>query len=124
MRPNCARPTESRVPKTSRVLRIAPVALVEWATRGGTARLLVLHVDEIAVKKFQAKGHNQMAVVAAFEAQGWPRQIHNPLNSCSPASTRQRPGRCRAWPEPEPAHKVIRFHTAQKGASVRYELLR
>jgi len=88
------------------------------------SRLLVLHVDEIAVKKFQAKARNQMAVMAAFEAQGWPRQIHNPLNSCSPARRAQALADAVHGLNRNLRAKVIRFHTAEKGASVRYELLR
>jgi hypothetical protein len=88
------------------------------------SRLLVLHVDDIAVKEFEAKARNQLAIVAAFEAQDWPRLIENPLDSGSQAQRAQALADAVHALNRNLRAKVIRFHTAEKGACVRYDLLR
>jgi hypothetical protein len=101
----------------------------DWASdaMGGPRwdpRLLVLQVDDIAVKEFQAKARNQLVIVSAFDTQGWPRQIDNPLDSGGPAQRAQALADAVHGLNRNLRAKVIRFHTAEKGASVRYELLR
>jgi hypothetical protein len=88
------------------------------------SRLLVLHVDDIAVKEFQAKARNQLAIVSAFAAQDWPRLIDNPLDSSNPAQRAQALADAVHGLNRNLSAKVIRFHTAEKGACVRYDLLR
>jgi hypothetical protein len=88
------------------------------------SRHLVLRVDEIAVTELLAKSRNQLAILAAFEAQGWPRRIDNPLECDCPARRAQALADAVHGLNRNLRAKVIRFHTAEKGGSARYELLR
>ena len=88
------------------------------------SRRSALFVGDTLIKKVPVLARNQLALLAAFQARGWPRRIDNPLASNGHARRAQALADAVHGLNRNLRAKVIRFHADEKGRSVWYELLR
>ncbi len=84
----------------------------------------ILRVGQHAVKHFRRPSPNQEAILAAFEEEGWPRRIDDPLPPHGEQPTKCRLHDTIKWLNRHHQPRLIRFFGDGTGEGVYWEFLR
>jgi hypothetical protein len=106
----------------------APTILAQSpASRADTPRWdgddRTLYFGEHIVKEFRVRSPNQEAILAAFQEEGWPRHIDDPLSPMADQNPKQRLRDTIKCLNARHKLKVIRFRGDGTGERVRWELI-
>ena len=82
-----------------------------------------LRVGDVLVKHFRTPAPNQELVLSAFEEQGWPMQIDDPLPPISKGNPKLRLRDTIAKLNRHQQTARMRFHGDGQGKAVRWELV-
>jgi hypothetical protein len=82
--------------------------------------LRVLSVGGKAVKKFREPADNQEAILAAFEEEGWPVQVDDPIPPRDEVDPKERLHFTIAHLNEYQEHELIKFHGDGTGEAVRW----
>jgi hypothetical protein len=83
----------------------------------------VLRVGKHIVKQYRVPSPNQETVLAAFQEEGWPHRVDDPLPPVADESSRDRLRDTIRSLNSSQKHKLIRFHGDGTGEGVFWELL-
>jgi hypothetical protein len=91
-----------------------------WAPRWD-ADDRTLYVGHLVVKEYRVRSPNQEAVLSAFEEEGWPHYIDDPLSPVGDQSPKQRLRDTIKCLNANQKHRLIRFRGDGTGERVRWE---
>lgn len=80
-----------------------------------------LYVEGKIVKRFKWRAANQEAVLCAFQEEGWPRRIDDPLSPHPEQDSKRRLSDTIKCLNNKQAHRLIRFHGDGTGEGVVWE---
>jgi hypothetical protein len=83
----------------------------------------ILRVGKHIVKQYRVPSPNQETVLAAFQEEGWPHRVDDPLPPVVDASSRDRLRDTIRSLNSSQKHRLIRFHGDGTGEGVFWELI-
>lgn len=92
------------------------------------SELRILSVDDVTVKRFQRPAPSQQAILAAFEEEGWPLRIDDPLIPAKGMQLSQIKDRLRSTVadlnRAQHGRTRVQFHTDGTGQGILWTLRR
>ena len=82
-----------------------------------------LYIGDLVVKEYRVRSPNQEAVLSAFQEEGWPHYIDDPLSPAGEQSPKQRLRDTIKCLNANQKHHLIRFRGDGTGERVRWELI-
>jgi hypothetical protein len=105
---------------THQVLELSASSKSPW-TPHWDADDRTLYVGHLIVKEYRVRSPNQEAVLSAFEEEGWPHYIDDPLSPVGDQSPKQRLRDTIKCLNANQKHRLIRFRGDGTGERVRWE---
>ena len=98
--------------------RVSRISLPVWDAENRT-----LYVDKVLVKRFKWRAENQEAILSAFQEEGWPRRVDDPLPPKEEQDSKRRLSDTIKCLNKKHAAERIRFHGDGTGEGVVWELV-
>jgi hypothetical protein len=114
------------LPETAPGLKIPNIDATDFSDSCGPrwdAEDRTLYVGSLVVKEYRVRSPNQEAVLAAFEEEGWPHYIDDPLSPAGEQSPKQRLRDTIKCLNANQKNRILRFRGDGTGERVRWELL-